>query len=121
MNETTKRLLYWAPRVLGILFAAFISLFAFDVFSEGSGFWETVLALLMHLVPTAVILVLLAIAWRWEWVGAVVFTALGVLYLVVAWGKFPLVAYLTISGPLFLMAGLFLANWVLRKELRPGG
>jgi hypothetical protein len=119
MTEATKRLLYWVPRVLCFLFAAFLSIFALDVFSEGHGVWETVIALLMHLVPSFVILIVLAIAWRWEWVGAVVFGALGVFYIVAAWGRFPLVAYLAISGPLFVMAGLFLANWVMCKELRP--
>jgi hypothetical protein len=120
MSETAKRILYWAPRVLGLLFAAFISIFAFDVFDGGHGFWETALDLLMHLVPTAIVLVVLAIAWRWEWVGAVVFGALGVFYIATAWGRFPLVAYLAISGPMFVMAGLFLANWLMREELRPG-
>jgi hypothetical protein len=120
MNESAKRILYWAPRVLGLLFAAFISIFAFDVFDGGHGFWETALDLLMHLVPTAIVLVVLAIAWRWEWVGAVVFGALGVFYIATAWGRFPLVAYLAISGPMFVMAGLFLANWLMREELRPG-
>ena len=42
-----------------------------------------------------------------------------VFYIVAAWGRFHISAYLAISGPLFVMAGLFLANWVLRKELRP--
>jgi len=46
MNTTTKRVLFWAPRVLGILFALFLSLFALDVFSEGYSFGETMLALL---------------------------------------------------------------------------
>ena len=86
------------------------------MFSEDYGFWQTVVALLMHLVPTGIVLFVLEISWRWEWVGAVIFTALGVLYLVMAWGKFPLSAYFTISGPLFLVAGLFFVNWVMRSR-----
>ena len=35
MNNKWKRVLYWTPRVLGILFALFISIFALDVFGEG--------------------------------------------------------------------------------------
>jgi hypothetical protein len=61
--------LYWVPRILGILFAIFISIFALDVFMEGYGFWETVVALVMHLVPTAIIFIVLLIAWRWERLG----------------------------------------------------
>jgi len=118
MKRPVKRLLFWAPRILCILFAVFVSLFALDVFGEDYGFWGTILALLMHLIPTGVILIVLAISWRWEWVGGVLFIALGVLYLVLAWGRLHWSAYLVISGPLFLVGVLFLINWLYRAELR---
>ena len=41
-----KTWLTWTPRILGLLFAAFLSLFALDVFEQGYQGWETVLALL---------------------------------------------------------------------------
>jgi signal transduction histidine kinase len=113
-----KRLLYWTPRALCILFAAFISLFALDVFNEGYGRWEMILALLAHLVPTAIILVVLAACWRWEWIGGVLFTVLGAAYAVIAWPKFGWGACLLISGPLVLIGVLFLVNWRYRAELR---
>jgi len=118
MTRPVKRLLFWTPRILCILFAVFVSLFALDVFGEGYGFWGTMLALLMHLIPTGVILIVLAISWRWEWVGGVLFTALGVLYLAMSWGRFHWSAYLLISGPLFLVGVLFLINWLYRAEGR---
>jgi MFS family permease len=118
MKRPVKRLLFWAPRILCILFAVFVSLFALDVFGEGYGFWGTMLALLMHLIPTGVILIVLAISWRWEWVGGILFTALGVLYLVMFWGRFHWSAYLLISGPLLLVGILFLINWLYRARLR---
>lgn len=118
MRTPIQRLLYWSPRILGIAFAMFISLFALDVFDGQHAFWPTLVALLMHLIPTALILAVLAVSWRWEWVGGLVFTALGVLYLATAWGRFHWSAYAVISGPLFLLGGLFLANWLKRAELR---
>lgn len=118
MRRPVKRLLFWTPRILCILFAVFISLFALDVFSEGYGFWETILALLMHLIPTFVILIVLAISWRWEWVGGILFVAMGVFYIVWCWGQFPWVTYLSISGPLLLVGVLFLVNWFYRAQLR---
>jgi hypothetical protein len=33
MNMTTKRVLFWTLRILVILFATFLSMFALDVFS----------------------------------------------------------------------------------------
>lgn len=119
MKQPVKRLLFWTPRVLCILYAAFISLFALDVFGEGYGFWETILALLIHLIPTGIVLIALAVAWRWEWVGAVLFTALGVWYIVMARGRADWSVYLLIPGPLFLVALLFLLNWLYRARLRP--
>ncbi|MBK9316624.1 MAG: hypothetical protein IPM55_20605 [Acidobacteria bacterium] len=118
MQKKTRQLVYWAPRVLALVFAAFISIFALDVFNEGYGFWQTIQALLMHLIPTALVLIGLAIAWRWEWLGALEFTALGIGYLIMAWGKFDWTAYAVISGPLFLLGALFLINWIYKSELR---
>jgi hypothetical protein len=78
------------------------------------------LALVIHLIPSAIIVVVLALAWRWEWVGALVFAALAGFYLVITlrhpeyrnW-------ILMISGPLFLIAVLFLISWLKRSELHP--
>ena len=118
MRESIKRLLFWTPRILCILFAAFISLFALDVFGEGYGFWETIWALLMHMIPTALVVIALAVSWRWEWIGALLFIGLGAFYIVMTWGRFDWTSYAPISGPLFLIGVLFLVNWRLRSELR---
>ncbi len=116
MNSFTRNLLFWSPRVLTIIFALFLGLFALDVF-DGSGFWPTVLALFIHLLPTVLILAFLIISWRWEWIGAIVYVALGILYIVMAYGQFPFSVFVTISGPLFLVGILFLINWIYRDEL----
>jgi len=118
MSTRTKRILFWTPRVLGILFAIFLSMFALDVFGEGLDFWKAILALLIHLVPVYIVVIVLVIAWRWEWVGAVLFAALAVLYVVAAWGRLHWSAYVAISGPLVLLSILFLFNWIYRAQLR---
>jgi hypothetical protein len=118
-KKNVKRLLFWTPRILCIVFAVFVSLFALDVFGEGYGFWKTLLALLMHLIPTGIILIVLAISWRWEWVGGIVFNVLGVLYLVMFCGRsFHWSVYLSMSGPLFVIGVLFWLNWLSRGKLR---
>jgi hypothetical protein len=118
MNKITKKTLFWSPRVLGMLFALFISIFALDVFSEHSGIWNILFALMMHLIPTFIIVIVLIISWRWEWIGALIFIILSLFYVVWAWGRFHLVAYVTISGPLFLIGILFLMNWFYKPELK---
>ncbi len=118
MKTPMKRFLFWTPRVLCLLFAGFISLFALDVFEENHGFWNTALALLLHLIPTGVLLLILALSWHWEWVGGVIFPALGAFYLFFFWGRFHWSAYAIISGSLFLLGTLFLLNWSSRVKLR---
>ncbi|MGE3312582.1 MAG: hypothetical protein AB7O66_21650 [Limisphaerales bacterium] len=66
----------------------------------------------MHLLPAVLVLAVLALAWRWEWVGGVVFPLLGGLYIVMAWGRFHWTAYAMIAGPLFVLGGLFVAAWL---------
>jgi len=113
-----KTWLTWTPRILCLLFAAFLSLFALDVFDQGYRGSETVLALLMHLIPTGIVLVVLAVSWRWERIGAILFMALGIWYLLTAWGRFHWSAYVVISGPLFLVGVLFLASWLNRTRIQ---
>jgi hypothetical protein len=117
MNNSAKRLIFWTPRILCILFALFLGIFALDAFSEGQGFWQTILALLSHLIPTFLILIALILSWRWEMVGGILFTTLGILYLITCWGRFPLVTYLVVSGPLILAGALFLVNWAIKAKL----
>ena len=119
MEESVKRLLFWTPRILCIAFAVFVSLFALDVFGEGYKFFETVLLFLIHLIPTGILLIALVVSWRCEWIGAIAFTALGVLYIVMFWDReFSWSVYVMMSGPLFLLGILFLINWLCRKQLR---
>lgn len=118
VRRPIKRILFWTPRILCIIFAVFLSIFALDVFGQGYGFWGTIFALLVHLIPVFIVIIVLIITWRWEWVGGILFPALGIFYLVWAWGKFPWSVYLIISGPLFLVGILFLINWFHRKELQ---
>jgi len=119
MTQKIKPWLFWAPRILGILFAIFISLFALDVFGNGAGFWETLIGLLIHLVPTYLVVISLLIAWRWERLGAALFLALGGAYLMDAWGRFDWTAYAAISGPLFLIGILFMTDWLYNKFSSP--
>ena len=115
MSAYSRRILFWAPRALGIAFALFLSMFALDVFGEGYGFWNTLLALAMHLIPTAIVAVVLVLAWRWEWIGVVLFAAAAILYLVNTLRHPDWILF--ISGPLFLIAVLFLVSWLKRTEL----
>ncbi len=122
MNTVSRRLLFWSPRAICIAFAIFLSLFALDVFQEGYGFGKTLLALLIHLVPVYIVLAVLAVAWRWEWIGAAGFAGLAIWYAQTMLRRHPWVqiapAVAGIAGPLLVIAALFLINWLKHDELR---
>jgi hypothetical protein len=96
-----------------------VSLLSLDVFGQGYSLWETVLALLVHLIPTGVMLLALAIAWRHEWVGGIFFLAWALLYVVSARG-FPIGVYLAMAGLPFVPGVLLLLNWRFKTEVRHG-
>ncbi len=123
MISSEYRLLFWAPRVVCIAFIAFLSLFALDAFQEGRNLWWNIGAFFIHLVPSFVLIGILVIAWRWEWIGATLFTLAGLLYiLTVLRNPLPPATkaswILVIAGPAFAIAALFLGNWVMRVRLR---
>jgi hypothetical protein len=110
---------YWAPRVISILFLLFLALFSLDVFGQGNGFWETALAFLIHNIPVIILGVIVWISWKKEIVGAVVFFIAGLAYLGfvlrsaldegfhwyhLAWAA-------QIAGAAFLIAWLYYLNW----------
>jgi len=109
MKKQKHSWLYWTPRILGIIFAVFISIFALDVFEEYK-FPEVLVALFMHLVPTYLVVGALILAWKWERIGGILFLGLGLFYIIITWGKFDLISYLIISGPVTLIGILFLVN-----------
>jgi len=116
-----SRTIYWAPRILAIVFIAFVSLFALDIFGMNLGFWGTVLGLLMHLIPSFAMIIILIIAWKHEIVGAVAFIALGLAYILSLLMNPELEWYmlswaLTIAGPAFITGILFLMNWKRKKK-----
>lgn len=110
-----NRTLYWSPRILAIAFALFIGLFALDSFQNGFAL-GTLIGFFIHLIPSFVIIIFLMIAWKWELIGGLLFTILGILYIYMAWGEFSFAVYSLMSGPLFLIGLLFLFNGFLKGK-----
>lgn len=116
MRPQIKKAIFWTPRLLTILFSIFISVFAMDSFAEGGGFQKTLIAFMIHLIPTAIIVTILILSWKREWIGGVIFLLLGVAYAVVAVSHPQWI--LIISGPLVVISVLFLIGWFRRYEIR---
>lgn len=115
----TKAIFYWAPRIATILFAMFISLFSFDVFEECYSLFETILAFFIHLIPVFIVLFILIVSWKREWIGGILYITLAFIYIFVSLGKFNFSVFWIIPFPLIIVGILFLVGWFKRKELRP--
>ena len=68
---------HWLPRIMCILAILFISMFALDAFAPGLTFWQQMIGFLIHLIPSFVLFAVLMVAWKWEFIGGMVFTAIG--------------------------------------------
>ncbi len=110
------RFLYWAPRALAIVFAACVGLFALDVFGTGQSAWQTIAALLIHLIPVYVIVAVLIVAWRHEWAGAILFPALALAYPIAVGAGAHWSVYSVMMGPPLLIGALFLASWQRKRQ-----
>jgi len=107
MSELSRQWLLWAPRVLATVVCAFSSLFALDAGGNAE--------FVVHIAPTVLLLVVVAISWRWEWVGGGVFTVLGIVYAYIGREHVPWV--LLVSVPLIVVGALYGWNWRHHQEL----
>ncbi|MFD0835213.1 hypothetical protein ACFQ0I_05520 [Mariniflexile aquimaris] len=75
---------HWLPRIICIIAILFISLFAFDSFNSTLSFWQQWTGFLIHLIPSFILIAILMIAWKWEYIG-------GILFILIALGFSPIV------------------------------
>jgi hypothetical protein len=124
MERKVSKFIYWTPRVLSIIFIAFLALFSLDVFEGNYGFWGTVLGLFIHNIPAMILLIILIISWKREIVGGIGFVLAGILYIAMiliniiktGFEWYYLLWALQISGIAFFIGILFLVGWFKKKK-----
>lgn len=92
----------WAARLLGLALAGFFGLMAMDT--------PIGLGLLIHLIPCLIVILLVAISWRWPRLGGWLFLAAGLAATLFFNTYRHLLNFLIISGPFFLTALLLLMH-----------
>ena len=107
MLTRSHRAWLWISRGAGIALTAFVALFALDAF-DGSPLREAVPAFLIHLIPAAVVAVVVLLAWRWPWLGAAGFAGLAIAYAASVQTRWDWIA--VIGGPLLIVAMLFVLS-----------
>lgn len=119
-----NKFIYWTPRVLSILLIVFLAIFSSDVFDGDYSFWGTVLGLLIHNIPSFILLGILTISWKYEIVGGVAFILAGISYMIFTviresvepW-YMSLALSLILVVPAFLIGILFLVGWFKKKKI----
>ena len=122
-------LLHWAPRILCIIAILFISLFALDAFDPKLTIWQQIGAFLMHMIPSFVLTVLLIIAWKREYIGGIIFTAIGAVFTPIIFMhnykmnqsiEMSMTIVIMITVPFIIVGILFIANHFEKKRTKPG-
>jgi hypothetical protein len=119
--KKVSRFIYWTPRILSILFIIFMASMSLDVISPELSFGQIALGMLMHNIPTLIMLIVLVVSWKYEIVGGIAFILAGLLYIIltarssIAW-YIAISWSLTIAGPALLIGALFLVNWYKKKH-----
>jgi hypothetical protein len=114
--KNNNKLLFWTPKILGIIFILFLMMFSLDVFEPGLTAWQIAIGLFMHNIPALFLLIILIISWKHEIVGGIVFIFAGLLYILMLamnpkFEWYMLSWSVTIAGPAFLTGILFIINW----------
>ncbi len=123
--KTSLKVLHWTPRVLGIMAIMFLSMFAMDSFSNDLTIWLQIRGFLIHLIPSFILLAFLVIAWKWEFVGGMIYalTGLGFIPFIYmgnfknnnsVWTSIQIV--LIINIPLVIVGILFLINHFKKRN-----
>lgn len=125
MTNRRLKILYWLPRVIGILAILFISVFALDAFNPEKTFWNQIGDFIMHLIPSLILTLILIIAWRREFIGGILFTLIGIGFTPFIYNHnyamnqsvgMSLLIVFMITVPFILIGVLFLVSHYLNKK-----
>ena len=76
MKKSIK-VFHWLPRIICMLAILFVSLFAADAFAPGLTIWQQLGGFIIHLIPSFILLAFLIVAWKWEYIGGIIFIIIG--------------------------------------------
>lgn len=120
------KVLYWIPRILGIISILFISMFALDAFDSHLLLWEQIVGFLIHLIPSYFLIVILYVAWRWELIGGIILASVGlvlspfIFYHNLMINHFSIgqcfITVLLINVPFIIVGGMFIINHFHQKK-----
>ncbi len=100
-----------AATSLGVLYAVALLIFAADVFNHEQNIARTFYEILQHLLPTAVVFIIVVVAYNRPLIGAIIYLVLGLMYIITGWASMHWTAHVLIAGPLLLLSALYITAW----------
>jgi hypothetical protein len=128
--KTSMKLFFLLPRVICMLAILFISMFALDSFAPGHTIWQQLVAFLIHLIPSFILIALLVVAWKWEYVGGIIFTIIGLGFSPFFFNLnyhrnhsqgMSFLIILMVTFPFIVVGILFILSHFLKKKNNPEG
>ncbi len=117
-KESMKRILFYLPRGIMILFILFISLFALDAFDAESSVLHQIIAFLIHLIPSFALTSVLIFAWRRPLAGALGCLLMSILFTILVHGPSGGSAFIILVIPSLLCSVLFLLEYLRGRGRR---
>lgn len=124
--KISVKILPWIARIICMLAILFISMFAADSFSPELTFRQQIGGFMMHLIPSFILIALLIVAWKWEFIG-------GIIFIIIAVGLSPFVftlnynrnhsvgislgIILAITFPFLVVGILFMISHFMKKRI----
>jgi hypothetical protein len=107
-------------RTLAIAYIAFISLFSLDIFGQGYSFWETIIGLFMHLLPSFALILVLIISWKKPLTGGVLFFLIALAFTFAFRTYSQVSTFVLISAPLYIISVVYFLSdkALLDKKLK---
>jgi hypothetical protein len=99
----------------GILYAFALLVFVADVFSNAQSVSQTLIDLVLHCIPTVIVLLLVVIAHQRPLMGSIIFAVNGIVYIITGWANLHWTAHVLIAGPLLVLSALYITAWKSSK------
>ncbi len=110
----------WLPAGIGLIYTLFISLFAADAFSGDALLSEKIVGFIIHLMPSIVSLIILAVSWKSPVKGGALFILLSVVFTLYFGTYKSILNFLVISFPLAVIGILFIILQVAKDKRMAG-
>lgn len=110
-----KLFLFLTPRLLAILIAIFLEVFAFDIFDVIIPFEKKFGIFMIHSIPSLFLLTATLISWKNSLLGIITFSVLLIVFSLYFNTLYDTTLFLVISVPLMIIAFLFALDHFLKR------